>query len=73
MGPASRELGWFIVLILCLIGMMEAEPTSLNRLNLGASMKVLGHTYAVSSSFAYDLIYDLPNITDNQKPAELLR
>jgi len=36
-------------------------------------MKLLGQIYAVPSSFSYDFIYDLPNKTDNMKPAELRR
>jgi len=51
--------------------MSSTDPKSMNRLNLGASMQLLGHSYAVSSSFTYDLIFDLPDGKDNHKPEEL--
>jgi len=70
-GPASLTFGSFVMFCLCFISMASTDPTSLNRLNLGASMKLLGQSYAVSSSFTYDLIFDLPDAKDNHKPEEL--
>jgi len=40
--------------------------TSLNRLNLGASMSRLGSTHVVTSSFSYNFILHLPTSNESQ-------
>jgi len=56
-----RHHGWIILVITYSLLTMTTGQSSLNRLNLGASMTRLGSTHVVTSSLSYNFVLHLPD------------
>jgi len=56
-----RHHGWIILVITYSLLTVTTGQSSLNRLNLGASMTRLGSTHVVTSSLSYNFVLHVPD------------